>query len=162
MQQDPLQELRDIQLPEPIGWWPPAPGWWILGVLILAAVLYGLWKLRRRHLDRAYRRQATAELDKAWKQFGSDADATAYVKMCNIILRRTALQRDPENRKHISPLAGEEWFDYLDSCCPKPVFAGAIKAEVFDAQYRPVDQKQQASNARSLHKAAQKWLGAHN
>ena len=30
MQADSLAQLRDIQLPEPISWWPLAPGWWVL------------------------------------------------------------------------------------------------------------------------------------
>ena len=29
--------LRDLHLPDAIGWWPPAPGWWVLFVLALAA-----------------------------------------------------------------------------------------------------------------------------
>ena len=33
MENDPLAQLRDIHLPEPILWWPLAPGWWVLIVL---------------------------------------------------------------------------------------------------------------------------------
>ena len=36
--------LKDIHLPEAIGWWPLAPGWWILllliGLLIFAVVIW--------------------------------------------------------------------------------------------------------------------------
>ena len=51
---DPLAELRDIHLPEAVGYWPLAPGWWLL--LVSALVLAGLivWTVRR------YRRNATA------------------------------------------------------------------------------------------------------
>ena len=29
-------QLRDIHLPESSLWWPPAPGWWILALLLIA------------------------------------------------------------------------------------------------------------------------------
>ena len=38
--------LKDIHLPEAIGWWPPAIGWWLLAVLIplSIALLYWIYK----------------------------------------------------------------------------------------------------------------------
>jgi len=48
--------LRDIHLPDPIGWWPPAPGWSIvLGLLVLASagLAFALWHRHRRRLQRA-------------------------------------------------------------------------------------------------------------
>ena len=44
---DPLSELRDIHLPDPVSWWPPAPGWWIavgigFGLLAAAGIGFGL------------------------------------------------------------------------------------------------------------------------
>ena len=32
---DAALPLRDLRLPEPVGWWPPAPGWWILAAIVV-------------------------------------------------------------------------------------------------------------------------------
>ncbi|WP_058635645.1 DUF4381 domain-containing protein [Aureimonas ureilytica] len=45
-----LAQLRDIHLPQPIGWWPLAPGWWALIALVCAlsaAALVWTWMRRR-------------------------------------------------------------------------------------------------------------------
>jgi len=39
MNPDPLAPLRPLHLPDQIGWWPPAPGWWLLAGV--AAVVLG-------------------------------------------------------------------------------------------------------------------------
>ncbi len=161
MGQDPLAQLRDIHLPDAISWWPPAPGWWLVGAIFVALLVYGLWRWLNEHRNNTYRRQAISELEQAWKQYRSNHDGQAYVKLCNIVLRRAALHRDSVNRRAIAPLAGREWFDYLDSCCKQAVFAGNISADLYEAQYRPHNADQAQHDLRDFHKASLKWLKSH-
>ncbi|WP_139173042.1 DUF4381 domain-containing protein [Marinobacter sp. AC-23] len=49
MPDDPLSQLRDIHLPQTGGFWPPAPGWWVLAFVLLVAVAILVWAVRRRH-----------------------------------------------------------------------------------------------------------------
>ena len=165
MQNDPLAELRDIHLPQAIGWWPPAIGWWIVAGLLLAALLYAYSKWRKVHADNTYRRQAVSELDQAWKQFCKDGNMQAYVKLGNIVLRRAALHRDADNRRSIAPLAGQEWFDYLDSCCNKPIFAPELASDTLESHYKPVNAAVADDDVKKLtkqfHNAAMKWIKTH-
>ena len=59
---NPLDQLRDIHLPEPISWWPPAPGWWILALASSVLLAWLLRFLYRRYKAKHYRRQALAQL----------------------------------------------------------------------------------------------------
>ncbi|MEO8327154.1 MAG: DUF4381 domain-containing protein, partial [Nitrospirota bacterium] len=63
----PLQELRDVHLPDPISLWPPAPGWWITFGLVMMGGMVFLWILRNRRRTQA-RRLAMNELG-AIKQY---------------------------------------------------------------------------------------------
>ena len=64
MKQPAPLPLRDIHLPGPVSWWPPAPGWWLLAGLLLAlAVLIVWWRRRRRRLRLAAVTLARRELE---------------------------------------------------------------------------------------------------
>ena len=53
-----LAKLHDIHLPDPISWWPMAPGWYAL--LILVFILIGLliYVTRRTYVNGQPKRQA--------------------------------------------------------------------------------------------------------
>ncbi len=71
--EDPLSQLRDIHLPEPVTFWPPAPGWWFILLLILIGLVF-LYRhaiaalLQRRKLAAVLR-----ELDAALEHYNETA-----------------------------------------------------------------------------------------
>ena len=59
-----LDQLQPLIAPPVIGFWPPAPGWWLL-LLIIPLAGWGLWWLRRflpakRPLAQRHQRQRAA------------------------------------------------------------------------------------------------------
>ena len=70
MNKDLLQQLRDIHLPVEPGWWPPAIGWWLLALMLAAAVAWLAWRLAARwrrfrpaRTARALYREISRQLD---------------------------------------------------------------------------------------------------
>ena len=113
MQQDPLQALHPLREPSPVGWWPPAPGWWLLAVATLIVVSLTLAWFWRQHQRQRYRRQAEAELH-ALREAGIANHER--IQSTNAILKRAALSTYSARR--VAPLAGNEWIDFLDSTLP--------------------------------------------
>ena len=101
-----LSQLRDIHLPTPVSWWPPAPGWWaVLALLLLFGVLaYVVYSRRRRN---RWRRSALSELEGL-----RDAAPERMLRGLSVLLRRVAISRFP--RHDVAALTGEAWLAFLD------------------------------------------------
>lgn len=132
---DPLAELRGYHLPEAVSWWPPAPGWWIL-VLSLLAVLTALavWLIGRRRRGAAIRRarRELRELESRWRQEG---DALDYVRGLSRLLRRFALARF--DRRRVAGLTGERWLVFLDEHGGGGRFRSPTGRLLVESAYRP-------------------------
>ena len=59
---NPLDQLQPTIAPPPVSWWPLAPGWWALLVLLIA-IIAGICVWYRRHPQRL-RRGGLRELAK--------------------------------------------------------------------------------------------------
>ena len=127
---EPELPLRDIHLPEPIGWWPPAPGWWLLalGLPTLLMLAWWLWRWLRR---KTVAKLALAELELIAQ---SDADARVQVQQLGILLRRVALSRYP--REQVAGLVGEQWLAFLDGALGKEDFSKGAGRLFIEAPYR--------------------------
>lgn len=107
-----LSQLRDIHLPAPISWWPPAPGWWLLAVLVVAIVIGLMIMAHRRQRDN-WRRSALLELTQLRQQYDSQPSAPqTIVSGLSVLLRRVAISCFP--RGEVAMLSGDKWLAFLD------------------------------------------------
>ncbi|MEE4086724.1 DUF4381 domain-containing protein [Pseudomonas viridiflava] len=122
---NPLDQLQPLIAPEAIGFWPPAPGWWLL-LLLIPTLGWGIWRLRtllpvktsksrsEQPLD-PVRVAALAELASLPKPYDG-APAGAWLQQINGLLKRLCRNHYPHSQSHT--LNGRKWLAFLDNRCP--------------------------------------------
>lgn len=118
---DPTQiPLRDLHLPAEIGWWPLAPGWWVLlGLLAIGAAVLIYRAFLRWRANRA-RRIALRQLTALAAEYETSGDATRLAKHLSELLRRVVLAYSP--RAEVAGLTGDAWLRWLDRGLAEPLF----------------------------------------
>jgi hypothetical protein len=137
MAADLLQQLRDIHLPDPPPAWPPAPGWWLVALLLLAGLAWLAARAiaherRRRPIRRArhlyadvYRRHQAGELS-----------TREYLNASNELLKRLFIHgmREPAARR----ANGRAWLELLDRHAEGSPFTEGPGTALGDERFRPV------------------------
>jgi hypothetical protein len=135
---DPTQiPLRDLHLPEMIGWWPLAPGWWFLIVLAAAGLGYLLYRSFMRWRRNASRRVALRELARIQKEYKSGVDEVSLSIELSELLRRTMLAYAPRNE--VAGLTGENWLHWLDQGLDQKMFSEGPGQNLESLPYRRPD-----------------------
>jgi hypothetical protein len=154
LQKLPLYELipllDDIQVPEPISYFPVTPIWtWIFGIaaLIAALLLYKIWRSWQRE---RYRKAACQELQRI-----AGVRGAAYVMKVSKILKWTALAAYP--RKRVASLEGEDWLRFLDSTSEGTGFTDGVGQALAASQYQRTADLDEAA----LGTLATKWIRTH-
>lgn len=155
--QEALAQLRDIHLPEAVSAWPPAPGWWLLGGVLLAgsgAAIYLLRRHRRSRRTAALRLLDGLAADHAAGRLPPQGLAAAVAEL----LRRVAVSRF--GAAAVARLHGQAWIDFLnrgdkdrDRAAPA-IFAGPVALAVAQGPYAP----EVAAPPQDLLDAARRWL----
>ena len=126
--------LRDLHLPEPVGWWPLAPGWSLLIGLVIVAIAYGLVRAYQRRQRNAARRYALRELARYEAEYRKHKDPVTLAKQLSQLLRRGMLAYAP--RTEIAGLTGEAWLRWLDRGMPLPYFYTDGGKSLLELPYR--------------------------
>ena len=145
-----LKDLRDIHLPDPVPFWPPAPGWWLLILVVVLLLIATKW-LWKRHRRTAYRRAALKELQQLRQALTQGHPRTPIIAELSILLRRAAISR--YGRQQVAALNGIAWLEFLDRTGRTTHFSTQGQA-LLDAPYRR-DTLEQIEPLLSL---AQRWL----
>ena len=118
---DPQQiPLRDLHLPEFIGTWPYALGWWFIIGVLFVFVAYLLRESIRKWRRNAPRRLALRELVRVRNDYDNGVDVVTLGKELSELLRRTMLAYAP--RKEVAGLTGDAWLKWLDQGLEQKLF----------------------------------------
>jgi hypothetical protein len=145
-----LSNLHDLVSLPSIPFWPPAPGWFVLGVLIICGLLWGLWQFIKTWRKNAYRREALSLLK------ALPAEPASLLQI-DELLKRVALSVWP--REQVASLSGQDWLQFLNQSAPEVKFldrGGRILAE---ASYLP---EPPPGDIASLIKLAEQWVCQHS
>lgn len=155
-----LNQLHDIQLPDPIGWWPLAFSWWIL-IFSVTSILIGiLWyylDLKRRNV---YRVTALAKLDEILQQsMVLNHDKIAQI---NALLKQVAITAYGRNKT--ANLYQQDWMNFLSdtsSYIPQP----ENLPDIMQLAYKGSSGSQEMDSNEALATLvdyARKWIKGHH
>ncbi len=129
--------LRDLHLPEPVGWWPLAPGWWLLaGLALLGGVWLTIVYFRHRAFTAA-RRHALRKLESYSSAYVGHGSAVELGKQVSELVRRTMLAYAP--RAEVAGLTGEAWLEWLDRDLDRSHFANGDGRALIEWPYQGAD-----------------------
>lgn len=146
-----LEKLRDIHAPAPVGWWPLAPGWYLLLVMLILAVCGILFFVLRRVANSRAKRQALQLLlsyEQQYQQVPNSQLTTAHVSE---LLRRVALVYFP--REAVAGLQGEAWIMFLNNTS-KGLDFSKVYHELLEMPYQP----KTSGDLQALFRLARTWI----
>jgi hypothetical protein len=145
-----LEHLHDLIMPVPVPWWPPAPGWLVVGAALVMILGWRLIRAIRYWQSNTYRREALALLDKA---DGSGAELATLIK-------RVALSSYP--RERVASLTGEQWLVFLDRTGRTDAFTTGPGRWLSRLAYEPkLAASISTAERNGLRTAARDWIVRH-
>lgn len=125
-----LDNLHDIIVPEAVGFFPPAPGWYIVALLFLALLFHFSVQRYKQYKKSQYKREALKEL-LTYKQ-RSKEDVIALLSLA----KRVGLAAF--ERSIIAKLSDDSWWDFMEQHSKVKVDAQlrvTLSKLLYDASY---------------------------
>lgn len=148
--------LRDIHLPDPVSWWPPATGWWIVLVfiiLMIPAIRYLVKKIRQPVLKKS----AQAEMDSVIENYNGHKNKLRLIQDLSVSFKRIGISY--LTRDTIAGEYGINWYQQINKLVRQDQLSDMQIQLLSEAPYQKnpdLDER----NIGSLIEQVQKWVKA--
>jgi hypothetical protein len=112
-----LAQLQDIHSAGQPGWWPPAPGWWVLAFILLLALVFLLRKFLGWLSVRRRRKGWLRLLEELNRDHDPMSQPHDYLAGLNRLFRAVAVKAFPNTA--CARLQGEEWVAFISALMPE-------------------------------------------
>lgn len=155
--------IADIHLPGTVSAWPPAIGWWLLALLLIALFIGASMVIKRYRKKWGYRNAALRLLEQQTKTYSegeiTPSATSAYTQALLGLLKRTAVTAYPQH--NIAALFGQDWINALNQQTKKPYFNSTLATFLVNQQYQ-ASKAYNEDTVSALNKACKAWIKHHN
>lgn len=153
-----LSQLHDVATPEPVGYWPLAPGWWLLIALLLAAITGGIigffaWRnAKKRNKYRATAKRYLTALQKDYNR--GEITASEALQQLNVLTKQAYFAAYPIARLTISGQCGEKWYQHLNNTLGKQSHDkwASLDKSIFEISYQPASALSENNSTSAVNK----------
>lgn len=151
-----INQLHDIQTPNPIGVWPPAIGWWIITAGSLSLLFSAIYFLTAKYIKNRYRKTALVKLSLITD---SEVSPANFLTQINGLLKQVFFTAYPHHRNQVSSSVGKDWYQQLLQQVPASysTYSPAFTTWA-NAQYSPDSEYDKAE----LISFAEMWIKQHS
>jgi len=146
-----LAQLQDIHSAGQPLWWPPAPGWWILAIILLLVLAFVLRKIVKWLSVRRHRKAWLRALEDLIREYDPVQHPHEYLAGLNRLFRAVAVKAFPGTA--CARLQGEEWVAFIASLLPEQHAADQLGA-LATGPYEPLPRFE----ASILNASASTWV----
>ena len=150
-----LSQLKDIQVPDPVGWWPLSQT--LIGLFVgLGGILIGLtWYYLTQRKNNRYRQEAMSAFNKALATANTPQEK---LQIANKLLKQVAITN--YGRHTVANLSGQAWVDFLHKTALYINQPDSLQ-ECLESIYRPSASLSEAETQQTLAYATQ-WIKGHH
>lgn len=150
----PLANLKDIHLPDPISFWPPAWGWWVVSLSLLLILLVLLFMLYQQWKKQAPIRAALAELKQMEAAHQQQNNTAETIDQIGKLLKRVSLTR--HSRHDVAGLTGSDWLAFLDQTGQTNLFTQGDGKVLAQDRFNP--KTSFSGNVAELFSLSRRWV----
>lgn len=137
---DPLEQLRDIHLPDAVATWVMTPGWWLVLVIVVVLLTWLGMRYYRHQQQVAYRRIAISRLQALVLSLNEHPlnehrDTSLFLQQLTTLMKQVCLTSFPRTR--VASLTGVAWVAFLDETGETSEFSMGAGQALIDGGYRP-------------------------
>lgn len=149
--------LIDIREFDPVGWWPPAPGWWLsaLGLALLLVLLLILIRRLAHYPPGSWQKEADQAL-RQLRRGHQQLPVKDIASRLSELLRRIAMARFGRQRQ--ASLSGEAWLRWLQHSDPNHFDWPDRGRWLLRLPYAPEDRSVDRAQLKELIDAAQRLV----
>ena len=153
-----IHGIDEIILPDAVSWWPTAPGWKALAIIIIILLLFKCVRWMKHWWRNRYRREALRQLMQVQHHAGKQLQEV--VAVLPYYLKVTALQAYP--RQDVASLSGDNWLVFLDQQYSGAAFSEGVGRKLLAVAYLPQEQWQLSEkDSEVLISMSRSWISKH-
>jgi len=130
--------------------WPLAPGWWLLIILLVASVIGVYYWINYRKPP--YKKMAQAALKQLHNEYELNGDAKKFIQSLSTLIRRIALA---VYGQQVARLTGDKWLKFLDETGNTDAFTVGPGKMLIEAPYQSAPH----INVKDLLLITRHWVG---